>query len=422
MLRASLSSSCPSMPGIIKSVTIALTSGRRSNSNASLPLLAQRVFRPSRWKIRDTDSRFARSSSTTRTVTSLIAFRLGRGPAHPRDVLFVDVVHVKLPPHLQHLRDRRIELRGARALLSNCEPFLQGQIEKLFEPFVDRMVSAPREPRALFVCRPEGDERGFFEEGSELQLVPRAGAHQAAIHPDYLERALLEIVGFLGVQREDLVGDIRFGQDQRDHRLCAQQPRRSQSMISIGRPVFAIVSHRDHRIEIAVRAFHRVGQSLHVWLGEIALIRSRLYFVDREAREHYRMTAQRFSIRAQRRAPVRTDLLGQFQALRRNIRRHIRGGQAARGGGRFFPARSRGPFGLLGRRGAGCRGHRQSPATVSSANLIVGAPVEPRNCRSLPTASSCWSICNRSPATVTSCTGYDSSPFSIQRPFAPREY
>src|SRR5437870_5217185 len=56
------------MPGIIRSVTITPTSCLRSRSSASWPLAAARVAMPSRWKMRVTDSRLARSSSTTRTV------------------------------------------------------------------------------------------------------------------------------------------------------------------------------------------------------------------------------------------------------------------------------------------------------------------------------------------------------------------
>ena len=55
-------------PGIIMSDTMMPTSGLRRCSSASWPLAALRVCTPSRWKIRQTDSRLARSSSTTRTV------------------------------------------------------------------------------------------------------------------------------------------------------------------------------------------------------------------------------------------------------------------------------------------------------------------------------------------------------------------
>src|SRR2546428_333557 len=62
-----------------------------------------------------------------------------------------------------------------------------------------------------------------------------------------------------------------------------------------------------------------------------------------------------------------------------------------------------------------------APETTSSAKRMVGEAVQARNSRSSPTASIPRSISSRLPLTVTSCTGYASSPFSIQMPFAPRE-
>ena len=57
--RAALSSSWPSIPGIIRSVTITLTSPLRRTSRASSPLFTASVSSPSFWKIFDTDSRLA---------------------------------------------------------------------------------------------------------------------------------------------------------------------------------------------------------------------------------------------------------------------------------------------------------------------------------------------------------------------------
>src|SRR5207245_9352087 len=63
----------------------------------------------------------------------------------------------------------------------------------------------------------------------------------------------------------------------------------------------------------------------------------------------------------------------------------------------------------------------RAPETTSSAKRMVGEAVEARNSRSSPTASIPRSISRRLPLTVTSCTGYASSPLSIQMPSAPRE-
>ena len=63
----------------------------------------------------------------------------------------------------------------------------------------------------------------------------------------------------------------------------------------------------------------------------------------------------------------------------------------------------------------------QVPATTMRPILSVGATVRSRRTRSSPTPSIDDSISSRLPATVTSSTGYASSPFSIHCPTAPRE-
>src|SRR5206468_7995460 len=63
----------------------------------------------------------------------------------------------------------------------------------------------------------------------------------------------------------------------------------------------------------------------------------------------------------------------------------------------------------------------QVPATTMRPILSVGATVRSRRIRSSPTPSIADSISSRLPATVTSSTGYASSPFSIHCPTAPRE-
>src|SRR4029453_17654109 len=63
----------------------------------------------------------------------------------------------------------------------------------------------------------------------------------------------------------------------------------------------------------------------------------------------------------------------------------------------------------------------QVPATTIRLIRRVGDTVRSRRTRSSPTPSIAASMPRRFPATVTSSTGYASSPFSIQSPTAPRE-
>src|ERR1019366_873377 len=65
--------------------------------------------------------------------------------------------------------------------------------------------------------------------------------------------------------------------------------------------------------------------------------------------------------------------------------------------------------------------HASPPAIVIFATRIVGAAVAVRRSRSLPTASMLFHRSSTLSEIVTSLTGNASSPFSIQKPAAPRE-
>src|ERR1019366_1966066 len=66
-------------------------------------------------------------------------------------------------------------------------------------------------------------------------------------------------------------------------------------------------------------------------------------------------------------------------------------------------------------------GHGPPPAIVIFATRIVGAAVAVRRSRSLPTESMLFQRSSILSEIVTSLTGNASSPFSIQKPAAPRE-
>ena len=61
------------------------------------------------------------------------------------------------------------------------------------------------------------------------------------------------------------------------------------------------------------------------------------------------------------------------------------------------------------------------PEIVMPATRSVGAAVEVLSCRSSPTASTALSMASSVDEMVISLTGNASSPFSIQKPAAPRE-
>src|SRR6185436_5777569 len=98
----------------------------------------------------------------------------------------------------------------------------------------------------------EREERRQLELEFERSLhlaARRAAARERARHPNRLERLLLQVVRLLGVEREDLKGDLGIGHEQRDDRPDAELLQRLQAVVAVGRPVLVLVTNRDDRIE-----------------------------------------------------------------------------------------------------------------------------------------------------------------------------
>src|SRR5439155_20541063 len=93
--------------------------------------------------------------------------------------------------------------RGAvEALL---EALRQGELQELVHASEDRRERPAREPLVLLVEEAERDEVG----GLELGLPALFGGgglvlHERPVHPDDLERLLLQVVGLLDVEGEHL--------------------------------------------------------------------------------------------------------------------------------------------------------------------------------------------------------------------------
>src|SRR3989442_1534688 len=99
-----------------------------------------------------------------------------------------------------------------RALL---EPFRQRELQELAPPPQDRRERPARESLVLFVEEAERDEVG----GLELRLPALLGARglvlrERPVHPDDLERFLLQVVRLLDVEGEDL--EDHLGLDDED--------------------------------------------------------------------------------------------------------------------------------------------------------------------------------------------------------------
>ena len=62
----------------------------------------------------------------------------------------------------------------------------------------------------------------------------------------------------LGVERQDLIGDVRFRDEQRDDGFRAETTHRLQPVIAVGRPVTVVVTNHDERIEKPIERFDHV--------------------------------------------------------------------------------------------------------------------------------------------------------------------
>ncbi len=75
------------------------------------------------------------------------------------------------------------------------------------------------------------------------------------------KRLLFEVVRLLGVQREDLEGDIGIGNEERDDGLGAQLAQRLKPVIPVRGPVPVALTNHDDRIEEAAEGFYHIHQA-----------------------------------------------------------------------------------------------------------------------------------------------------------------
>ena len=118
----------------------------------------------------------------------------------------------------------------------------------------------------------------------------------------------------LRVQRQDLPRYLAFRDDQSRDGLSPEAAHGLKTMATVGRPEAATGRHdSDHGIEKTPSFIDNVGQPFVVSIGEIALKRRRLDFVDGENREQGLMTAKRFLIEAHHTASSLLDSVRCFR-------------------------------------------------------------------------------------------------------------
>src|SRR5262249_26270948 len=139
-------------------------------------------------------------------------------------------------PALAKLRDDLGDLLfdledGGGALLVDLDRLRDGLIREVLDAPEHGVICAAREAAVLFVADADRHERWIFEVERDPRLfLAVILLEEPAVDADDLERALLQIVRLLRVEREDLPSDVAFGEDQRRDRLGAQPAHRLEAV------------------------------------------------------------------------------------------------------------------------------------------------------------------------------------------------
>src|SRR5262249_31760426 len=112
----------------------------------------------------------------------------------------------------------------------------------------------------------------------------------------------------LGIERQDLEGDLRIRHEERDHGLDAELLQRLQAVIAVRRQVLAVLADRDDRIEEPPERPDDGHELLHVRVGGVALVRRRLDAAHPPRRPRQRRAAEWIGIATEDGALVFLDL------------------------------------------------------------------------------------------------------------------
>src|SRR5213594_2397145 len=210
----------------------------------------------------------------------------------------------------------------ARALLALADAFLQRRLEELVDAPEDRREGASGEALVLLVEQAERDEVRRLELERPLFLgARRLTLGEAPVHADDLERLLLEVVGLLDVEREDLVAHVGLHDEDRRNVSGLELGQHGAAMIPVRRPVHAgLRRQRYHGIDEPVELLHALGQALDVRGREIALVGARLDLVAGQQAEDLPVVADGLLVEREHVPTVALHLLGELARRTRRLR------------------------------------------------------------------------------------------------------
>src|SRR5207249_1321194 len=192
-------------------------------------------------------------------------------------------------------------------------------LPQLFERLLE---GAAGEALVLLVEQAERDEVRRLELERPLFLgARRLTLGEAPVHADDLERLLLEVVGLLDVEREDLVAHVGLHDEDRRNVSGLELGQHGAAMIPVRRPIHAgLRRQRDHGIDEPVELLHALGQALDVRGREIALVGARLDLVAGQQAEDLPVVADGLLVEREHVPTVALHLLGELARRTRRLR------------------------------------------------------------------------------------------------------
>jgi len=184
------------------------------------------------------------------------------------------------------------------------------------------MVSTTGEARKAFVADAKSDQGGFVEVERELRFgTCGIFVHQTTVDAYDLQRAFLEIVSLLRIQREDLPGYLAVSYNERCNGFRPQSAHRFEAMPAIRSPETSLrCDHSDNRVEKTPGFIDDISEPFVMSIGEIPLERGGLDGIDRQNREQDKVPAERVLVRSHHAA---AGLLDRLRHLRGSSRRLI---------------------------------------------------------------------------------------------------
>lgn len=228
------------------------------------------------------------------------------------------------------------------------------------------------------IAKPQRQECRLFKLGGVISLGPIIKRGQSFGKADHFQGAFSDVVCFLGIQSEDAVRHRTLGNDDPHDCHRPERPECGQSVVSIRSPVVAVLgASDDHRVDEAIELVDRVGQSCHVSLGQVALVRGRADPVDRKDREDLPPSSERFAIHREHRSLVRYNLGSELaHGGGRSSQWHLTRGKPSRLHGLLrapLPPVPRGRFRLSHRTLGGEGSAAASNASSGSSGTVSGS-------------------------------------------------